>query len=100
MTRKERYYLAASYSRRLEMQAAAATIRAAGAFVTSTWHDGHHERRGSSDFDQDPSEMALWAKEDVYDLERANVLLSFTEPEQSHRRKRGGRHVEFGMALA
>lgn len=99
-----RYYLAASYSQRLEMEAVAAVIRTNGHGVVSTWHDGHHERRGSHDGSEaggepDLSERALWAKEDIYDLEQATVVLSFTEAPGGGRR-RGGRHVEYGMGLA
>src|SRR4029079_13196343 len=64
----------------------------AGHEVTSRWIEG-----GRGD---DPELVA--AIEDVGDLERADCLVTFTErPERNVAwAARGGRHVEFGIALA
>jgi hypothetical protein len=91
-----RIYLAARYSRRQELLDYALELQERGYEITSTWIDGHHETRPGIDDDATDVERATWAAEDVSDVRRADWLVSFTEQE----RGRGGRHVEFGMALA
>jgi len=85
-------YIAARYDRRFEMLGVAADLMRAGHEVTSTWIEGG---RGS-----DPELVA--AIEDIADLGRADCLVTFTErPERNVAwAARGGRHVEFGIALA
>lgn len=93
-------YLAARYSRHVELQAYAADLVAAGHIVTSRWILGDHELR--SDGQSDADEWAVrWAQEDWDDLMAADAVISFTEaPGLVVGRARGGRHVEFGAALA
>lgn len=90
-------YLAASYSRRQEMvHHAAAVLREAGLEVTSRWIDGSHELDDSATVE----DRARLAMEDLEDVVRADVVLSFTDGPQSAGKGRGGRHVELGIALA
>jgi len=86
-------YLAARYARRKEMLAIRRVLEAAGHRVTARWVLGLHDTAaGMSDQDA--------ALEDLVDLERADVCVSFTEAGDVAGRARGGRHVEFGWALA
>ena len=87
-----RIYIAARYDRRFEMLGVASDLTRAGHAVTSRWIEGG---RGTG------SELAA-ALEDIGDLGRANCLVTFTErPERGVAwAARGGRHVEFGIALA
>jgi hypothetical protein len=87
-----RIYVAARYDRRFEMLGVASALNRAGHDVTSRWIEG-----GRGD---DPAVMA--AVEDVGDIARADCLVTFTEePERNVAwAARGGRHVEFGLALA
>jgi hypothetical protein len=86
-----RIYIASRYDRRFEMLGVASELTRAGHEVTSRWIEG----RGD-----DPALVA--ALEDVGDLARADCLVAFTErPERNVAwAARGGRHVEFGIALA
>ena len=94
-----RVYLAARYGRHPEMQVIAAWLVRQGYQVTSRWIKGDHELR--SDGRSDADEWAVrWAEEDVYDLRRADLVISFTEGPDVPGRARGGRHVEFGYGLA
>lgn len=90
------YYLAASYGRREEINGYAQRLRESGRVVTSTWHDGHHELPGLQDQHHTDSHQSMCAKEDLYDIDCADVLLFFSGGD-THR---GGRHTEFGYALA
>ena len=93
-------YLAARYSRHPEMQGYAADLRAMGHEVTSRWILGDHELRSDGQSDTDWWAVR-WAQEDWEDLLLASVVVSFTEaPGNVPGRARGGRHVEFGAALA
>lgn len=71
------------------MQEHARTLGALGYSVTSEWINGTH---GGDD-------RASYAQIDLRDLDEADVMIFFAEsPEGS--RTRGGKHVEFGYALA
>lgn len=91
-------YLAARYSRFPEMQGCRTILEAMGHTVTSRWINGDHDYKG----DQSPSEQRVrFALEDWDDLMAADCVISFTEePGKAGGRNRGGRHVEFGAALA
>jgi hypothetical protein len=86
-----RIYIAARYDRRFEMLGIAAALIRAGHDVTSRWIQG---RGGDPDL--------VVALEDIGDLANADCLVTFTEqPERGVAwAARGGRHVEFGIALA
>jgi hypothetical protein len=82
------------------MQGYAKALNALGHTVTSRWILGDHEIRADGQSDAD--EWAVrFAEEDWLDLISAEVVISFTEePGKAVGRARGGRHVEFGAALA
>lgn len=92
-------YLAARYSRAAQLREARADLLAEGYEVTSRWIDGGHEltKEGSTEAHQ--SERTRFAVEDMSDCMAADWVISFTE-EPRKTTTRGGRHVEFGMALA
>ncbi len=96
-------YLAARYSRHPEMRQIAADLRRLGHEVTARWIHGHHEydpaeaERAEAAGILSPVEIAT---DDITDLLAADAVISFTEHPNAHGRNRGGRHVEFGIALA
>lgn len=92
-----RIYLAARYSRRVELQAYRLILEQLGHEVTSRWVWEDHELAIGT-----PLEAGVrFAREDMVDLHRCECVISFTEePGQAGGRNRGGRHVEFGIALA
>ncbi|GEM_PF-6660459 len=80
-------YLAARYERRLELAHYAVLLRQQGHEVTSRWlEDNAHLSL--------PEQVRM----DLEDLEAAEALVSFTEEPGVY--SRGGRHVEYGYALA
>lgn len=92
-----RIYLAARYSRRAELRTYAHQLEVAGVGeVVSRWLIEDHEWDGAAD------ELALaqrLAADDLYDLRSADLVIVFTEQANAGGRNRGGRHVEFGLAL-
>lgn len=99
-----RLYLAARYSRRLELVGYRAVLQAMGFVVTSRWLDGEHQygpgtRLVQEQLQSDLDLAARFAIEDAEDVADATVLVSFTEPPRQPSTNRGGRHVEFGLAL-
>jgi hypothetical protein len=86
-----RIYLAARFDRSDEMRDIAASLARAGHVVTSRWI---HRRQTGPDL--------VSATEDIEDLAAADCLVSFTEHPTRNVpwAARGGRHVEFGLALA
>jgi len=108
------FYLAARYSRRLELCDYRNELQLMGYTVTSRWLDGSHQiSRDGVPINDDgealiesprltPEAAALreqFALDDLEDIERADVLIAFAESPRSTA-SRGGRHVEFGYALA
>lgn len=92
-----RIYLAAPFGEYLKVQAYADDLRHRGHAITSRWHSDH-----VSIWLKDPSKQAGYlgpATEDLHDLREADTLISFTEPEGTGYTS-GGRHVEFGYAMA
>lgn len=94
-----RIYLAARYSRRLELCVYRDQLRAMGQQVTARWLDGNHQidDQGLS-VEAKRAERERFAQEDYEDLIAAQCCISFTEIPRSTN-SRGGRHVEFGIAL-
>lgn len=98
-------YLASSYLRRLELCGYRDRLQAIGHIVTSRWLNGAHvitDRPDGDDGSCSPEAALLrqvYGNEDLLDLNAASVVIGFTEPPNS-RSARGGRHVEFGYALA
>lgn len=93
-------YLASRYSRREELCEYRSQLRAMGHVVTSRWLDGNHQvsDKGLSEQAAE-ADRTRFAVEDWEDLTAAEVCISFTEEPRTEL-TRGGRHVEFGGALA
>ena len=90
-------YLAARYSRMEELRGYADELVAAGHVVTSRWINGGNGIPETADVDMESQRFAL---EDYRDLSAADTVISWTEPPRVESTARGGRHVEFGLALA
>jgi hypothetical protein len=104
-------YLAGRYSRREELCQYREALLALGFHVVARWLDGAHQ---ISDSGEPLSEAGVQLIEgdsaggrrlreemlfhDVSDVMAADTVISFTEPPRSSG-NRGGRHVEFGIAL-
>lgn len=94
-----RVYFAARYTRRLEMVAYAADLEVTGFVITSRWLLGDHETPANRGLGPvDPHDSMPWALEDIEDVKSADIVISFTEPARVEP-GRGGRHVEYGIAL-
>ena len=91
-------YLAARYSKNAEMREFAAYLLAGGyaTEITSRWISGSHE---IGDHPTDEARRRL-AQEDLDDLKAADVVIAFSEVPRTMNNARGGRHVEFGLAIA
>lgn len=111
-----RFYLASRYSRREELCAYREQLRSLGHEVTSRWLNGEHQisdrgvpigEKGEALIEGDSGEKSeeaeklrlSFATEDVSDVLSSEIVVSFTEPPRSNA-SRGGRHVEFGIAIA
>ena len=93
-------YLAARFSRYPEMREYADQLEDYGIVVNSRWIRGNHEfHQGTNMRDYDFNQKC--ALEDLEDIENADMFVTFVEkPNDNHLYSRGGRHVEFGYALA
>lgn len=105
-------YLAARYTRRLELCEYRAALESIGIDVTSRWLNGSHQLSdagvpigdsGEALVEDDTSQEAAhlrakFATDDYEDVAAADLLIAFTQPPRSDK-GRGGRHVEFGIAL-
>jgi hypothetical protein len=92
-------YLASRYSRLEEMQLVSQVLGSMGHEVTSRWIMGGHQisDRGLNEGAQETLRQRF-AVEDLEDVVAAECVISFTEEPRSSL-TRGGRHVEFGLAL-
>ena len=93
-----RAYLAAAYRRKDEIHGYALALRAIGVEVVSTWDQEDYAPTVALGEVPGPV-LAAIAEKDLRDLHAADTLIFFTEP-QDVQPPRGGRHVEFGIALA
>jgi len=93
-------YLAARYSRRVELLGYRADLEALGHTVTSRWLNGSHQMSDAGLSEEGTrAQRERFATEDWADLRAAEWMIAFTEePRVSN--SRGGRHVELGAALA
>ena len=111
-----RIYLAARYSRRLELCEYRDEIhRATPHVVKAEWLNGNHQisddgkpigETGEALVEGDDGSTsakaaalrAKFAQDDFRDVITCDLLIAFSEPPRSNA-SRGGRHVEFGVAL-
>lgn len=84
-----RIYLAARFSARPEMEIIANRLAALGHTITASWVYGG----------EDGLTRAKIALLDLADVDRADTVISYTHPRGTFTNG-GGRHVEFGYALA
>jgi nucleoside 2-deoxyribosyltransferase len=92
-------YRASRYSRAPQLRAFRSQLERLGHTVTSRWIDGGHELTKEGSREADHADGIRFAQEDWEDLLAADCVVSFTE-EPRKTTTRGGRHVEFGAALA
>lgn len=86
-------YLAASFSRKKELSKYRLDILDSGHICTATWL--FEEAASDTDPIVDDAYRMRCAKNDMLDVWRSNMLISFTGCGGS-----GGRHVELGLALS
>jgi len=104
-------YLAARYSRRLELCGYRAELERLGHKVPARWLNGSHQlgndgmpltEEGERQFEEGhPSADVLrdkFARDDLEDVLSADLLVAFTEQPRIGN-SRGGRHVELGIAI-
>lgn len=93
-------YLASRYSRADEMQGVRDVLTTMGHEITSRWIDHHGGKYPGSftpqQLNDDPAYCSGIAGADWEDLAAADTVISFTCGSGG----KGGRHVEFGMAVA
>ena len=97
-------YLAARYSRREELCGYADALRGLGHVVDARWLLGNHQIHEGADKVEAwaisiPIEGRAFAVDDYEDVRAADMVISFSEEPRSGN-SRGGRHVEFGLAVA
>jgi len=91
-------YLAARYSRKQEIDNFAKLIEKAGFEVGSTWHSTDAVSQEGNFNDENKDTWRGLAKQDLKELEEADILIMFTESPNVGI-PRGGRHVEYGFFL-
>jgi nucleoside 2-deoxyribosyltransferase len=91
-----RIYLAAQYSQKQAVKIKAEELRLLGYNVTSTWID-EPENPNCSLKDVTDRKLREYAKRDLAEISRSDLLVLFTvDPDE--RTRRGGRHFESGFA--
>jgi hypothetical protein len=92
----KKVYIAARYTRKEEMKDVRDRLEFNGIEVTSSWLDEPHS--ANTQLNELPdNHNAHYAIADLVDIVRADEIIFFSESELT---PRGGRHVEFGYALA
>lgn len=90
-------YLASRFGRQEEIRQHRERLRSLGFVVVSRWLDEEwSSARGQPVTHQ---HKTMWAAYDYDDVRSCDVMINFTEPEDNSY-GRGGRHVEFGLAMA
>lgn len=94
-----KFYLAAQYSRKLEIQRFAEHLQSLGHVITSTWTSRPTRvvPQNTTPF-KDPGSFADEAADDVREIRECDVLLLFSESPLLGI-PRGCRHVESGIAI-
>lgn len=112
-THTMKIYLAARYSRRLELCGYRTELEALGHTVQARWLNGEHQLSNEGTpigesgealveagaCDEAAKLRARFALDDWEDVNAAQCVISFTEAPRSSA-NRGGRHVEYGIGLA
>lgn len=95
-------YLCSRYSRRDELRAIRERLHNETKHtVIARWLDTEWEEKEVGGHSVAPLEYRRkWALQDVEDVKCCDCLIAFSEDNLSLAGKRGGRHVEFGIALA
>jgi len=88
-------YFCGRWGRREELRRYADQAATAGLVVVSRWLTSTDD-----DAIRDPGYLTRYARADLADLDVADVLVCFTEAGEAAGGRRGGRHVEYGYALA
>lgn len=101
-------YLASNYHSHPVMRDIRDRLSEYGIEVTSRWIEGNHEnlvemvqKKGTYEkvnISSDPNESKRFAEEDLEDIDKAQILVFFSE-DINPQRNRGGKHVEYGYAL-
>jgi len=92
-------YLAARYTRKDEIRGYAYYLTTEGFYtITSTWFLEPHDPAVTL-AEVTPANLQEYAHRDLAEIDAADALLLFSESDQTWN-KRGGRHVEYGYALA
>lgn len=105
------YYLAARYSRRLELCGYRSDLALLGIDVPARWLNGSHQLDNEGRPIGETGELMFengsaaadhyrrkFAEDDFEDVVDSDMLIAFTEQPRSGN-SRGGRHVELGIAL-
>ena len=90
--------MANQYNQKEQMKAVAEQLRAKGIEVTSTWMEEPHAP-GVQLRDVKVSELVEYAYRDLLEITQADLMVFFAV-DPTTPTFRGGRHVEFGYALA
>ncbi len=95
-----KFYIAARFSRRPECNALAHQLKALGHTITSRWvlPDTDHVIPTGLSRQAADAERERFAREDFDDVLACDAMVSLMEEPRNN--SRGGRHVEFGMAVA
>ena len=97
---KRRIYLAAKYGRKAELQRLRPLLTQLGHEVTSGWLDNPPCHDWIDLGEQEvPVEARSFAEQDWHDIKRSDTFVVFSD-QPAHVGRRGGKHVETGMALA
>lgn len=91
-------YLAGRFSRRALLCEVRDELRRMGHEVTSRWLDTEWADRPDSSSAAPPEYREKYALIDMQDVRTADTVVNFTEAPGEG--SRGGRHVEFGLAVA
>lgn len=92
-------YLAGRYGRREQLKSVRDELTRLGHEVTSRWLDTEWAPTDGSSSTAPPEYREKYCLIDLEDVLASECVISFTEEPDSGNGKRGGRHVEFGVAL-
>ena len=91
-------YLCGRYSRREQLCSVCEELQRLGHVVTSRWLDTEWASRPDQSSAAPPEYREKYAVIDMDDVRAADAIVCFTEAPGDG--SRGGRHVEYGMAIA